>query len=126
MEIAAGVDILYIDRLKRALGRDDKAFLDSVYSQAEQEAAGQKPVPLIYYATRFAGKEAVIKALSRCEGELRFNEIEILTEEGGAPFVRLSGDVKRAAEEQSLTGISISLSSDTDYAIAFATANFGK
>ena len=126
MDIATGADILSIPRLERILKDEDKAFLDYIYSAAEQEAALQRPIPMLYYATRFAGKEAVVKALSRCDAEFRFHEIEILSDRNDAPFVRLSGGTGEAAAKHSLLDISISLSSDTDYAIAFVAAIYGE
>ena len=124
MEIATGVDILNIHRLERILKLGDGVLLELLYSKAEQEAALRRPIPLQYYATRFAGKEAVVKALSRCKGEFSFHEIEILSKPNEAPYVHLSGKAKKAATKEALLEISISLSFDTDYVIAFAIAVF--
>ena len=123
-DIAVGTDILCIDRIKRILEGEDSWFLDNLFSKDEQEAALNRPVPLHYYATRFAGKEAVIKTLSRCKGDFSFSEIEILSAPDGAPYVKLSGKTQKLAEGNYLKGISISLSYDTGYAVAFAIAEF--
>jgi phosphopantetheine--protein transferase-like protein len=77
-------------------------------------------VPLYSYATRFAGKEAVFKALHINGEDIRLNEIEILELENGQPFITLHGKAERISKERGISQIHISLSYDTDYAIAYA------
>lgn len=53
---------------------------------------------------------------------MRLNEIEILSNEKGQPFVFLHGNAKRIAKEKEISQILISLSYEDDYAIAYAAA----
>lgn len=101
------------------------AFLRKVYTEAEIREAEKREVPLSYYATRFAGKEAVFKALNLSPDDIRLNEIEILNDPNGRPHATLLGNVARLAERQGITSVSVSLSYDTEYAIAFAVAENG-
>jgi holo-[acyl-carrier protein] synthase len=52
-----GIDIIEIDRIKRAIARRGENFLKRVYTESELELYRKKPASL---AARFAGKEAVI------------------------------------------------------------------
>lgn len=119
--MGVGVDILQISRMKDVLARDSQAFLSRVYSEAERHEAAERPNSLVYFATRFAGKEAVLKCFQMDFSEsLQLNEIEILNEASGRPFVTLHGKFRTHAVENGIKTISLSLSYDGDYAIAFA------
>ena len=115
-----GTDILSIRRLSRIL-ESNSGFAKSVYTPAELEIICAKPQPVYCYATRFAGKEAVFKAL-RLDGNTRWQEIEILSGPDGAPFVRLNARTARHAAAHGVTRVEISLSYEEDYACAFAVA----
>tara|TARA_B100001971_G_C18047558_1_gene461018 strand:+ start:76 stop:435 length:360 start_codon:yes stop_codon:yes gene_type:complete len=110
-----GIDIIEIARVKRAITRRGENFLKRVYTESELKLYRRKPASL---AARFAGKEAVIKALQTKGDSLR--EIEILTELGGRPQVKLHGKAKKQADELGLAHLAISLSHSREYAIAFA------
>jgi holo-[acyl-carrier protein] synthase len=122
MVLGVGTDILLIDRLRR--NPEDLAenapFLRKTYTTAERQAALARPDPVLYYSTRFAGKEAVFKALGSDDGQIRLDQIEILNREDGQPQVTLYGRMKELAVAKGVRSIHISLSYDTEYAIAFA------
>ena len=81
-----------------------------------------RPDPLYSYATRFAGKEAVFKALQIDSDMIRLNEIEILENKSGAPTVSLLGNARMIADRFSISKIHISLTYDIRYACAYAIA----
>ena len=118
-----GTDILSIRRLSGIL-ESDSGFAESVYTPGELEIIRARPAPIYCYATRFAGKEAVFKAL-RPDGNTRWREIEILSGPDGAPFVRLGGAAARHAAAHGVTKVEISLSYEDEYACAFAVAAMG-
>ncbi len=120
MILGIGTDILSVKRLSGILD-SDSSFAQSVYTPDELAIILEKPEPIYAYATRFAGKEAVFKAL-RLDGNTRWLEIEILSEPDGAPRVRLHGSAKLRAERLGVTSVEISLSYETEYACAFALA----
>ncbi len=99
-----GSDVLYIPRLKEKMKK--KSFLQSIYTPNEIALAATYQNPLYFYATRFSGKEAIMKATNL---KYDFKDIEILKDEDGKPVVILPDDIL----------IELSLSYDHDYAIAF-------
>ena len=57
---SVGVDIIEISRIHAAIDRWGERFLNRIYTELELKICRKKPGPL---ASRFAGKEAVMKAL---------------------------------------------------------------
>ena len=120
MIYGVGTDILSLERLSRILEHDG-SFEKKVYTPRELELIRSRPEPLCCCATRFAGKEAVFKAL-RLDGNTRWTEIEILSEPDGAPRVQLHGSAAQYAAERGVTAVQLSLSYEDTYACAFAVA----
>lgn len=122
MVLGIGTDILKIDRLSPETLVPSDPFFKQTFTADEAEEAATRPVPLHYYATRFAGKEAVFKSLRLHPDGVRLNEIEILNAPDGSPYVILHGRLLKAAADKGIEQIHISLSYDTDYAVAYALA----
>lgn len=120
-----GVDILEIKKLHPIFGQTDyinDSFVRKVFTAREIELAESRPVPVNCYATRFSGKEAIFKALGINGDSLRLNEIEILSNEDGKPYVNLLGNAAKIAKEKGIHQIHLSLSYEDKYAIAFCIA----
>ena len=122
MVFGIGTDILDRGRLDRGL---DAAFIKSVYTDAEIAQAEARREPRAYYATRFAAKEAVLKAVSVCLSDFRPREIETLSDENGRPSACLHG--KTADEVNAyLNGrtyqLLVSMSCEDKTAIAYCVA----
>jgi holo-[acyl-carrier protein] synthase len=111
-----GVDIVAITRIERAMACWGERFLNRVYTDAELELCCDRASSL---AARFAGKEAVIKALGGLSKGFRWREIEILSDPKGKPLVNLYGSMRDKAASLSLAGFAISLSDCEEYAVAF-------
>lgn len=120
--LGIGTDILKISNLGVNSLEPNDSFVLKTYTPAEVEQALQREVPLFYYATRFAGKEAVFKALNLSTEYFRLSEIEILNNENGQPYVTLRGALAQLAAQQGVQKVAVSLSYDTDYAVASALA----
>jgi holo-[acyl-carrier protein] synthase len=110
-----GIDIIEIERIKEAISRWGPKFLERIYTSRELELYSDKVERL---AARFAGKEAVMKALSALETSISWREVEILSGSGGRPLVNLYGQAKKQMEELGLSSIEISLSHSRDNAVA--------
>jgi phosphopantetheine--protein transferase-like protein len=109
--IAIGTDIVEIDRFRNL--ETGAPFFDRVFSAKELEYCRGFQDPSPHFATTFAGKEAVIKATnSNCRVSL--NNIEILRDEFGAPYVILHQDCDH--------DIFVSLSYSSSHAVAVALA----
>jgi holo-[acyl-carrier protein] synthase len=71
---------------------------------------------------RFAGKEAVMKALGTGAKGVSWREIEILALPTGEPVVRLHGNAEDRAKTLGLGELAISLSHSREYAVAVVVA----
>ena len=117
--LSVGVDIIEIERIQRAISRWDDRFLNRVYTQAEL-AFCRGRVPEL--AARFAGKEAISKALGTGLFGVSWREMEVLVDTRGKPLVRLYGRAAARAAHLGLGEFAISLSHSRDYAVAFVVA----
>ena len=122
MVLGVGTDILNIQRIRDILDGGSDVFVPQVFTIKEQEEATGHLDSVSYYATRFAGKEAVFKCFGIDSSGIRLTEIEILGSEVGQPQVTLSGKVKEMAVQKGVKDVRISLSYETEYAVAFAIA----
>jgi len=111
-----GIDIIEIARIERAVEDWGERFLHRVYTEPELKLCRKKPSPL---AVRFAGKEAVMKALGTGTKGVSWREIEVLAEPSGKPVIHLYGKAQSKAESLGLDKLAISLSHSREYAIAF-------
>lgn len=116
-----GTDILNLSRIAPmvALGEQDP-FIRKTYTSREIALISQRQNPLFAYGTRFAGKEAVFKAMGIHGNEILLSEIEILELESGEPMVHLSGNALAIGTAKKFTRIHLSLSYDTDFVLAYA------
>lgn len=121
MVVGIGTDFLKIQRIRDGLPGGE-SFLNKSFTEKERELARERSDPALFFATRFAGKEAVFKCFGVDGGDIRFNEIEILEAKTGQPQVSLSGKVLDIAAQKGIRNIHISLSNDSEYAVAFALA----
>jgi len=65
MKIDCGTDIVEIDRIKESIETFGEKFIDKIFTEKEKEyCESKKNVKYQHYAARFAGKEAVYKAIS--------------------------------------------------------------
>ena len=118
-----GTDIVGIKRIRLSL--KNKHFIKRIFNK--QEVLKCKNVVNQYncYAKRFAAKEAFSKALGTGISEgINFNEITILNNKSGKPYIRLKGNTKKKIKKrfkQKKIKISLSLSDEKDYAVAFVT-----
>jgi holo-[acyl-carrier protein] synthase len=117
-----GVDLIEIDRIRRALDRYP-GFRARCFTRAEQAYCDSRPNPPQHYAARFAGKEAVGKALGfGVARAFAWRDVEIHGRP--KPSVRLSGRVERwAASRQSGCSIDLSMTHSRELAAAVAVVH---
>ena len=111
-----GVDIIEIARIEKAISRWGDRFFRRIYTELELKLCRKKASRL---AARFAGKEAVMKALGTGVRGISWKEIEILAEPSGKPRVHLYGKAQKKASDLGLDRVAISLSDSKEYAVAF-------
>jgi holo-[acyl-carrier protein] synthase len=121
--MGVGIDIIEIQRIADAVRRYGNAFLNRIYTEAEQKyclSCGEQQVVWQRLAARFAAKEAVFKCLRVSAKDLRLKDIEILNEEKGKPFVRFHGRMGDSLQELGIQKVMVSLSHSREYAVACA------
>ena len=113
-----GVDLIEIGRIRRALERP--GFRERCFTETERAYCDSRPNPAQHYAGRFAGKEAVGKALG-CGVYFTWKEIEIVGRP--KPGVKLSGRTAAWAEKVGAGPMDISMTHSRELAQAVAVAS---
>ena len=118
-----GTDIIRVNRLKKSLNK--KPFLSRIYSKEEILKCKRSKVNSNCFAKRFAAKEAFSKALGTGISKgISFNEIVVLNEKSGKPYIKLINKTKKIVErklKKKIYKISLSIADEKDYAVAFVT-----
>ena len=118
-----GTDIIQVNRLKKSLNK--KPFLSRIYSKEEILKCKRSKVNSNCFAKRFAAKEAFSKALGTGISKgISFNEIVVLNEKSGKPYIKLINKTKKIVEKKlkkKIYKISLSIADEKDYAVAFVT-----
>ena len=119
MIVGVGTDVVQIERIEELFAKYGEAFLEKNFHSKEIECfhAFKNEKAVAYLAKRFAGKEAVAKALGKGVGDgLAFKDIAILNDKLGAPYVDFSTSTIQNFSDKK---IYISLSDDYPIAVAF-------
>jgi holo-[acyl-carrier protein] synthase len=110
-----GVDIESIERFARLNRAENSRFLAKIFTGKEQDYCFSYKSPAEHLAARYAGKEAVVKAMASIgKTELAYRDIEILNDGGEVPRVTIN------KADYSGMDVKISLAHCEDKAIAFA------
>ena len=116
-----GVDLIEIARVRRALERYP-GFKDRCFTVAEQAYCDSRRNPAQSYAGRFAGKEAVGKALGfGVARAFAWTEIEIVGRP--KPSVQLSGRLADWAARRGAGEIDLSMTHSRELASAVAVVS---
>jgi holo-[acyl-carrier protein] synthase len=109
--LGMGIDIVDIPRFRKTLVSRGSRFINRIFLPSEKKYCGAKPSPWIHYAGRFASKEAIAKAFGTGIGkELNWLDIEIISSDSRAPFVKLSPRAKRLLRRRRIKNILVSIS----------------
>ncbi len=118
-----GTDIVSIDRIKKSL--KSKNFLKRIFNEKEILKCKKTIKSTNCFAKRFAAKEAFSKALGTgITNGINFNEIIVLNKRSGKPYIILIGQTKKTLKKKfkgKKTKVSLSLSDEKKYAVAFVT-----
>jgi holo-[acyl-carrier-protein] synthase len=112
-----GIDIIKVDRIRGTLARFGRRFARRVLTPAEDRYVRDRPETL---AGRWAAKEAVSKVLGLGVRGIGWTEVEIERLPTGQPSVRLHGRAARRAEQLGMERIAVSISHESEYAVAIA------
>ena len=118
-----GTDIIRVKRLNKSLKK--KLFLSRIFSEKEITKCKRTKRNSNCFAKRFAAKEAFSKALGTGISKgINFNEIIVLNEKSGKPYIKLIKKTKKIVEKKlkkKKYKISLSIADEKDYAVAFVT-----
>src|SRR3989442_13366633 len=118
--MTVGLDLIEIERIRRALERH-ASFRDRCFTAAEQAYCDSRPNPAQHYAARFAGKEAVGKALGfGVARAFAWRDVEIAGRP--KPDVRLSGQVRDWSERLGASRLDLSMTHSRELAAAVCVA----
>lgn len=121
MKTLVGTDIIEVHRIEEAL--KNKKLIKKIYTENEINYCENKINKYQHYAVRFAGKEAVYKAISPIltnKTDIMWKNIEICKDESNRPFVRLVNTKIKNID------IDISLSHIKELALATAIITLNK
>ena len=119
MIVGTGVDIVEVERIRRAVERYGDRFTRRIFTEAEVAYCRRSADPAQRFATRFAAKEAALKALGVGWAQgVRFVEVEVSNDPLGAPVIVLSGRTRDLARRLGVERTHVSLTHHRDYAIA--------
>jgi len=114
--VRVGTDLIEIERVRRSLERYPR-FRDRCFTTAEQAYCDSRRNPAESYAGRFAGKEAVGKALGfGVARAFAWTDIEITGRP--KPAVRLSGRAEQWARRVEAGSIDLSMTHSRELASA--------
>ncbi|TFG68569.1 MAG: holo-[acyl-carrier-protein] synthase [Thermomicrobiales bacterium] len=112
-----GIDIIKVDRIQASLERFGERFTKRVLTDPERSYVRDRPETM---AGRWAAKEAVSKVLGLGVRGIGWRDIEIERLPTGQPSVRLHGRAAVRAEQLGMDRIAVSISHESDYAVAVA------
>jgi holo-[acyl-carrier protein] synthase len=112
-----GIDIIRVSRIADSLARFGDRFTRRVLTQAEAAYVRDRPETM---AGRWAAKEAVSKVLGLGVRGVGWRDIEVERLPTGQPSVRLHGRAARRAEQLGMGRVALSISHESDFAVAIA------
>ena len=125
MIIGIGTDLVDAKRIEQLMNKNLESFVGKLFSEEEQLQAEtrQGERRILFYATRFAAKEACAKALGTGIAEgIAFKDIRIHNDALGCPMITLHGKAFEHLEEKAgsaIPRIDLSLSDEYPMCTAF-------
>ncbi len=113
--IYTGVDLIEIERIAGVRDRYPVRFLKKIYTPGERRYARNRAPQL---ASRFAAKEAMMKALGTGVRGIPWKSIEVTRRRGGPPEITLHGPARERAEKMGVKRIALSLTHSREFAVA--------
>jgi holo-[acyl-carrier protein] synthase len=106
-----GIDIIELERIRKSM--ENKRFIDRILTEKEKQnflLLQSETRKVEFLAGRFAAKEAFAKAMGTGIGTLSFQDIEVMNDENGAPYIHVQLDEKM--------NIFVSITHSREYAVA--------
>lgn len=98
--LSVGIDLVEIDRIQRAM--KNPRFCRRILGGTEYQQLEERGFPPASVAVSFCAKEAFSKALGTGVRGFSLDEVQLLRDELGKPYLLLVGDALQAAENRGL------------------------
>jgi holo-[acyl-carrier protein] synthase len=114
-----GIDLVRSDRLGAALNRWGERFTRRVFTPVEVAACAGRRRQVACLATRFAAKEAFVKALGRgMRAPVLWTDIQVQNDDLGKPEICLSARALEFCRNLGISSWHLSLTDDGEYGAA--------
>jgi holo-[acyl-carrier protein] synthase len=111
-----GIDLVEVARIEKAVKRQGKRFLQTVYTERERKFCLPRRNRYLSLSARFAAKEAFLKALGTGFSKgISWREVEVLDNEHSRPTFNIEGKAKKLLGKRK---VHLSISHIKDYATA--------
>lgn len=122
MIFGIGIDIVEVGRIRKGLERFGERYARRILNEREYREYVSLQRPPRFVAMRFAAKEAFAKALGTGFGDgLSLRDVGVGHDRLGRPVLECTDWVLERLERCAIGGSHLSLSDETDYALAFVT-----
>jgi holo-[acyl-carrier protein] synthase len=127
MHLSLGIDLVSVDCVAESIARHSERYLERVYTDGELAdclGADGAPVPE-RLASRFAAKEALMKALRPADDAIPWRQIAVRRDRLGAPALELYGRARAVADRRGVRSLSVSMTHEGGFAAAIVVAEIG-
>ena len=119
MIVGSGVDLCEVERIKIAISRHGRRFVERIFTEREIAYAERKANLYERYAARFAAKEAGMKALGTgWRGGVAWRDFEVVNLPTGRPTLQFHGKAAEYARRMGVETTSLSLTHTSVQAMA--------
>lgn len=117
MIVGIGLDLVEIERVRRAWARFGDRFVRRVLTEPERAAIHGDSAAFL--AARLAAKEAAFKALGTgWASGVTWRDVEVLRSPSGAPVIRLGGAARQTCARRGGDAVHVSLTHTRGHAAA--------
>lgn len=120
-----GIDIVKLERIEKIIKTKKERFFGKIFTPREIDYIRNKNENSCTIGGIFATKEAVSKLLGTGIGKISWNEIEVFHNNLGRPYVKLYGKALFIMNEKGIKNIHLSITHESEYAIAMVIGEGG-
>ncbi len=121
--IGIGTQVMECARVRKMIEKHEEAFLQQVYSAREIRQCNAKTLTTEQFTALWAAKEAVFRSLGMTwKRGTNWTDVEIVSENGGSPRVRLSGATAEIMAARGVGNVLITMAHCRNFATATAIA----
>lgn len=119
MIVGIGIDLAEVSRVREAIERHGRRFVERIYTASEISYVERKANRYERYAARFAAKEAGMKAIGTgWRRGVRWQDFEVTNLPSGRPTLQLHGAAAQIADSLGVRNIALSLTHTAEQGLA--------